>query len=98
MPDIDPDIAARVLKNIHLVTGRNRAGDRVQAHLTDDLHRDLDLDSLDLFELTLFLEDEFQLELDVGMVNSAKTVRDLVDYIIGMTWVAHLQSHQLDQR
>ncbi|WP_425519750.1 acyl carrier protein [Tissierella simiarum] len=42
---------------------------------------DLSADSLDLVELIMALEDEFDLEVEDDEVESIKTVGDAVDYI-----------------
>ncbi len=42
---------------------------------------DLNADSLDLVELIMSLEDEFDLELEDDLVENIETVRDARDYI-----------------
>lgn len=42
---------------------------------------DLDADSLDLVELIMELEDEFDLEIEDEEVDSIEVVKDAVDYI-----------------
>ena len=42
---------------------------------------DLNADSLDLVELIMVLEDEFELEIDDEKVESINTVADAVNYI-----------------
>ena len=42
---------------------------------------DLNADSLDLVELIMALEDEFNLEIEDEDVDSIKTVGDAIDYI-----------------
>ena len=42
---------------------------------------DLNADSLDLVELIMALEDEFELEVDDDVVEEIDTVGDAVDYI-----------------
>lgn len=45
---------------------------------------DLNADSLDLVELVMALEDEFNLEVEDEDVDSIKTVGDAIDYIINL--------------
>ena len=42
---------------------------------------DLDADSLDLFELVMALEDEFDVEIDQQEVSDIRTVQEAVDYL-----------------
>jgi acyl carrier protein len=39
------------------------------------------LDSLKLFEMTLYLEDRFGVEFDESVIEKFETVRDLVEYL-----------------
>ncbi len=45
------------------------------------LLKDLDMDSIDLVDLVMSLEDEFSLELSDEVMESIKTVEQLVKYI-----------------
>lgn len=42
---------------------------------------DLDADSLDLIDLVMSIEDEFQLEVPDEVIESVKTVGDIVNFI-----------------
>lgn len=42
---------------------------------------DLDVDSLDLFEMIMTLEDEFHVEIGSDDLESLATVKDVMDYI-----------------
>ena len=42
---------------------------------------DLNADSLDLFEMVMALEDEFEIEIPDGEIENIKTIGDLVKYI-----------------
>lgn len=59
-----------------------------QFHIDEDdismetsFREDLNADSLDLVELIMALEDEFELEVDDDVVEQIATVEDAVDYI-----------------
>lgn len=42
---------------------------------------DLGADSLDMFELVMALEDEFEIEMDDGKIGKIATVQDAIDLI-----------------
>lgn len=46
-----------------------------------DIANDLDVDSLDLVELAMNIEEEFEIELDDEVVPTLHTVRDLAEEI-----------------
>ena len=43
--------------------------------------KDLNADSLDLFEMVMALEDEFDIKIPVENLEKIKTVEDIVNYI-----------------
>ena len=49
---------------------------------TTDLVRDLGLDSLDLVELSVELEDEFAIEVKDSAVDGLSSVSSVVDYVV----------------
>ncbi|KAL3084418.1 hypothetical protein niasHT_035220 [Heterodera trifolii] len=79
-PMTEQDCAERVLKTI-------RGWDRFPADRADKLTmdarfvEDLGLDSLDLVEITLAVEDEFQWEIEDDVAHAFKTVRDVYNYV-----------------
>jgi acyl carrier protein len=50
-------------------------------NLDTSFRDDLNADSLDLVELVMALEDEFELEIDDEEVEAIKTVRDSINFI-----------------
>ena len=54
------------------------AGDAGDIAAASDLRRDLMLDSLDMYEVMMDLEDEFGIDLDEDAVAACVTVADLV--------------------
>lgn len=52
-----------------------------EINLDTSFKDDLNADSLDLVELVMALEDEFNLEVEDEDVDSIKTVGDAIDYI-----------------
>jgi len=57
--------------------GTDPAKVTLEAHLTDDL----DLDSLDLVEMVMKLEDEFKVTIPEDVGDKMKTVSDLVNFL-----------------
>ena len=53
------------------------------AAITEDtsFKEDLDADSLDLFELVMALEDEFDVEIPSEELEKLNTVKDVMDYL-----------------
>ncbi|KEH99355.1 acyl carrier protein [Clostridium novyi A str. 4552] len=49
--------------------------------LESDFQDDLGVDSLDIFEIVMEIEDEFDLEIPNEDIENVKTVGDLVKYI-----------------
>ena len=49
--------------------------------LESDFQDDLGVDSLDIFEIVMEIEDEFDLEIPNEDIENVKTVEDLVNYI-----------------
>jgi len=55
--------------------------DGEEVKLESSFKEDLDVDSLDLFEIVSELEEEFEIEFDSEDLGSIKTVNDAVKYI-----------------
>lgn len=49
--------------------------------LTSSFKDDLDADSLDLFELVMALEEEYDVEIPADDLNEINTVNDIVEYL-----------------
>ncbi len=49
--------------------------------LESDFQNDLGIDSLEIFEIIMDLEDEFNIEISNEDLENIKTVQDLVEYI-----------------
>jgi len=52
-----------------------------EIRLQSDFQDDLGVDSLDIFEIVMEIEDEFELEIPNEDIEGVKTVEDLVKYI-----------------
>ena len=55
--------------------------DAAEVKLESNFKDDLDADSLDLFELVMALEDEYEVEIPSEELESMATVGDIVNYL-----------------
>lgn len=55
-----------------------------EIHLDSDLVDDLGADSIDAVELSISIEEEFDLDIDDDTITRFKTVEDIVDYLENM--------------
>jgi acyl carrier protein len=81
------DIEARVKKVIaeHIDRNHPRTKSVDEINLTDNFEDDLDCDSLDNVEITMELEEEFEIEIPDEDIESFTTVQHAVDYITRKT-------------
>lgn len=50
----------------------------------DHLFNDIGMDSLDAVEFLMAIEDEYDLELEDSVAEKAKTVKDVVDFLVSV--------------
>lgn len=50
--------------------------------MTDDLEKDLGLDSLDKLEIQLYLEEAFDIHIEDEEADKCKTVKDVVELVL----------------
>lgn len=74
-----------VLKKIRKIISEHTAVDESGIELDTDLADDLQLDSLDAFEIMSAVEDEFDIEVEDDFLDKIKTVADIVNYIEKLT-------------
>ncbi len=55
--------------------------DKEKITLDTDFREDLGADSLDLFEMVMSLEDEYDIQMDTEQLEKIKTVKDLIDVL-----------------
>lgn len=55
---------------------------------SSNLEKDLRADSLDLIELTMTLEEQFDVEISDDDVYKMKTVQDIIDYFVRLNNIA----------
>lgn len=70
-----------VYKKIKVMISEQFSIDESKINMETSFREDLNADSLDLVELIMALEDEFNLEVDDEDVESILTVGDAVNYI-----------------
>lgn len=70
-----------ILQKIQVIVARQLEIDESkvvpEAHFEDDLGAD----SLDLVELVMSIEEEFDLDIDDGVASQIETVQDVINYI-----------------
>ena len=70
-------IFEKIKKIISSKTGINKDTITLESAITDDLN----LDSIEIFEILSEIEDEFSIEVEEEAYDSIKTVQDLVSYV-----------------
>lgn len=73
-----------VYEKIKLIISEQFSIDEEEITMDTSFKDDLNADSLDLVELIMALEDEFELEVDDAEVENIQTVGDAVNYINGL--------------
>ncbi|MDQ5983788.1 MAG: Acyl carrier protein [Eubacteriales bacterium SKADARSKE-1] len=70
-----------VLEKIKKILSEQFSVSEDKINLETDIAQDLGADSLDVVDILMSLEDEFEIEIPDEDVESVKTVGQLVDYI-----------------
>ena len=70
-----------VLEKIKKILSEHFSVDEKKITLETDIAVDLGADSLDVVDILMSLEDEFEIEIPDEDVENIKTVKQLVDYI-----------------
>ncbi|NLX61281.1 MAG: acyl carrier protein [Tissierellia bacterium] len=70
-----------VYEKVKLIISEQFSIDEEEITMETSFKDDLNADSLDLVELIMALEDEFELEVDDAEVENIQTVGDAVNYI-----------------
>lgn len=73
-----------MLEKMRDIISRQLGVDANNIELTTSFKDDLDADSLDLFELVMAMEDEFNLEISADEVSDLNTVEDVIEYLKGL--------------
>ncbi|NLK20887.1 MAG: acyl carrier protein [Epulopiscium sp.] len=70
-----------ILKKIQEIIVEQLGVDESEIKLESNFQEDLDADSLDLFQIVMALEEEFELEIPNEDMEGIRTVEDAVKYI-----------------
>ncbi|MDD6325551.1 MAG: acyl carrier protein [Lachnospiraceae bacterium] len=70
-----------MVERIMELTSENLNIDRALIQPTSSFKGDLGIDSLDLFELVMALEEEFDVEIPTEDLEKLSTVQDVADYV-----------------
>lgn len=70
-----------ILERVKNITAETLRVDIGKLSPESDFRKDLEADSIDLFELVMAMEDAFQVELDDDAVTGITTISDVVRYL-----------------
>lgn len=70
-----------MLEKIKRIISEQLSVDESQINESAAFKEDLGADSLDLFELVMALEEEFEIEIPTDDLNSIITVEDVINYL-----------------
>ena len=70
-----------MLERIKELVAENLGVDEADITETSSFKEDLGADSLDLFELTMALEEEYDIEIPAEELGEIETVNDVVEYL-----------------
>lgn len=71
------------LIRLQTIVGKQLGIDPSQVKPNADFGRELGADSLDVVELVMLIEDEFEMEIDDKIASKIATVQDALNYIEG---------------
>lgn len=70
-----------IFEKIQKIIAEELCVEKDRITLQADFMEDLEMDSLDVVEIVMSLEDEFGVEIPDGDIEGIKTVEDLVNYL-----------------
>jgi acyl carrier protein len=71
------------LIRLQIIVGKQLGIDPVKVKPEADFGRELGADSLDVVELVMSIEDEFEMDIEDKSASQIATVQDVLDYIEG---------------
>jgi acyl carrier protein len=74
-------MSEEILERIKMVVNKQLAVDPSEVVPESSFQDDLGADSLDLVEIMMGMEDEFQIKIDDEVAQSIKTVKDALEFI-----------------
>jgi acyl carrier protein len=72
------------LKRLQTIVGKQLGIDSTKIKPESDFVKELGADSLDVVELVMAIEDEFDIEIEDQIVSQITTVQDALNYIEGI--------------
>ena len=72
------------LKRLQTIVGKQLGIDSIKIKPESDFVKELGADSLDVVELVMAIEDEFDIEIEDQVVSQITTVQDALNYIEGI--------------
>ncbi len=69
------------LTRLQIVVGNQLGIDPIKVKPESDFEKELGADSLDVVELVMAIEDEFEMEIEDNIASKITTVQDALDYI-----------------
>jgi acyl carrier protein len=72
------------LKRLQTIVGKQLGLDSTKIKPESDFVKELGADSLDVVELVMAIEDEFDIEIEDQIVSQITTVQDALNYIEGI--------------
>ena len=70
-----------VFEKIKNILSEQLGADEEEMTMDTNIAKDLGADSLDVVELLMSIEDEFEIEIPDEEIENIKTIRDLTEYI-----------------
>ncbi len=70
-----------VFEKVKKMLAEQLDADEAELTMETNIAKDLDADSLDVVELLMTIEDEFNIEIPDEEIENIKTIGDLTDYI-----------------
>ena len=70
-----------MLEKIQSIVAEQLSCDAAEVTLTASFKEDLNADSLDLFELVMALEEEYDVEIPAEELENISTVEDVIEYL-----------------
>lgn len=71
-----------IFERVKKIIAKELEIDEEKIHMDSYIQRDLGADSLDVMNLTMRIEDEFDIRVSDEDLNKIQTVRDVVEYIL----------------
>ena len=71
------------LKRLQNIVGKQLGIDPIKVKPESDFVKELGADSLDVVELVMAIEDEFEIDIEDKIASQIATVQDALDYIEG---------------